>query len=132
MLSCNGIVFDPVPTVKDCAVVQSGSFASRKLALRRWERDYVPMFSPQIALDILLYAAVAEASGNPASAKEFHLALGHSKDRTREVAQSLLASHWIQHTPDVRDARVRRVTLTEKGRQLIHEYQRECLARTGG
>lgn len=107
----------------------SGSFAHRILALRKWERNFVPLFTPQIALDILLFAAAAESAGTLASMKDFYLALGHSKDRTREVARSLLASQWIALSPDMRDARVKRVSLTDKGRDLLRQYQMECAAR---
>lgn len=126
MLHCDGIAFDSSNQFDRATTVYSESFALRALALRKWERSYLPMFTPQIALDILLYAAAMEASGCLASAKDFHLALGHSKDRTREVSQCLLSSQWIRCTSDSRDARVRRVSLTDRGKDLLWGYQREC------
>lgn len=104
-------------------------FADRLLTLRQWERAHIPLFSPQIALDILLYAAAAEAAGRRASAKEFHLALGHSKDRVREVTQTLLTEDYIRYSLDPRDARFRRVSLTDRGRGLIESYQNEYVSR---
>ena len=106
-----------------------GFFATRLLTLRKWERRHIPLFSPQIALDIMLYAAASEADGRQASAKEFHLALGHSKDRVREVLQSLLTKSWIRHAPDPHDARFKRISLTAMGRELIGTYQSEYVSR---
>lgn len=98
-------------------------FARKLLMLRKWERDNIPLLSPQIALDILLHSAAAMGHRGPSPTKEFHLATGHSKDRVREVMRELVDQGLIRYLPDSRDARVRRIVATEAGLQLIEQYR---------
>jgi DNA-binding MarR family transcriptional regulator len=106
-------------------------FARRLLLLRKWEKDNIPLLSPQIALDILLYSAASIGDGGPSSAKEFHLVIGHSKDRVREIMRDLIEQGLLRDMPDARDARVRRIVPTEAGLHLIDEYRNSLVRKLG-
>lgn len=118
--------FNPAPPLET-----PHEFARRLLALRKWEKDNIPLLSPQIALDILLFCTAAMGVREPAPTKEFHLMTGHSKDRVREVMKELSEQGLIRCVPDARDARVRRVVPTDAGLQLIEEYRKSHVERLG-
>lgn len=102
-------------------------FARNMLLLRKWEKDHIPLLAPQIALDILLYSAASTGVREPVPTKEFHLVIGHSKDRVREVMRELTDQGLIRYLPDIRDARVKRISLTDAGLQLIEQYRSSYL-----
>ena len=118
--------FNPAPPLET-----PHEFARRLLALRKWEKDNIPLLSPQIALDILLFSAAAMGVREPAPTKEFHLVTGHSKDRVRELMRELIDQGLLCDMPDSQDARVRRIVPTEAGLQLIGEYRNSLVSKLG-
>lgn len=115
---------------EDLDVARIRIFARRLLAMRTWERDHLPMVSPQIALDILLYSAASLDAPRPPT-QEFHRVTGHSKDRVREVMRDLMEQGLIRYVPDLRDARVRGVVATAAGLKLIDRYRVNLLGALG-
>ena len=102
------------------------SFAASMLKLREWERSRVPMFAPQIALDVILYAVANLSSGQMARTKDFHLAIGNSQDRVREVMRFLENDGWIRSEADPSDARLKRIAPCKKSIDLVASYQERC------
>lgn len=98
-------------------------FAASVLKLREWERSRVPMFAPQIALDVILYAVANLSSGQLARTKDFHLAIGNSQDRVREVMRFLENDGWIRSEADPTDARLKRIAPCQKSIDLVATYQ---------
>ena len=109
----------------------TAEFAHKLMTLRKWERENLPMFSPQIAVDVLLHCATSALYDEPAATKEFYLATGHSKDRLREIVQHLIDQGLVCYLIDPRDTRVKRVMLTPKGAGLVERYRGEMMRRVG-
>lgn len=109
----------------------TAEFAHKLMTLRKWERENLPMFSPQIAVDVLLHCAASALYDEPAASKEFHLATGHSKDRVREIVQQLIDQGIVCYLVDPRDTRVKRVMLTPRGAALVENYRRELVECVG-
>lgn len=118
---------------KPSALIDIGTaeFAHKLITLRKWERENLPMFAPQIAVDVLLHCAASALCDEPAASKEFHLATGHSKDRVREIVQQLIDLGVVCYLIDPRDTRVKRVMLTPRGATLVENYRRELLGCVG-
>lgn len=108
---------------KDFVDPDLASFAASMLKLREWERSHVPMFAPQIALDIILYAVANMGVGRLARTKDFHLAIGNSQDRVREVMRFLENDGWIRSEADASDARLKRIAPSKKSIDLVASYQ---------
>lgn len=94
------------------------------LSLREWERTQIPLFAPQIALDVLLHVAACSAQGRTVKMKEIYLAVGYSQDRIREVVKELIAGDWLSCIRDHRDGRSRLVVATAKALDLLEAYMR--------
>lgn len=109
----------------------TAEFAHKLMALRKWERENLPMFSPQIAMDVLLHCASSALYDEPAATKEFYLTTGYSKDRLREIAQQLIDQGLVCYLIDPQDTRVKRVMLTPKGALLVDRYRAEMLKHVG-
>lgn len=92
------------------------------LARRIWERERFPLFKPQIALDIILYSTLQSERGSPACAKDFHIAIGSSPDRVRQVLNQLEHDGWIRSFADRQDARLRRIVPTARALEMVEEY----------
>ena len=118
-----------LPKLSGLVGSSTAEFAHKLMALRKWERENLPMFSPQIAVDVLLHCAASALDDEPAASKEFHLATGHSKDRVREVVQQLIDLGVVCYLVDPRDTRVKRVMLTPRGAALVERYRQEMVER---
>lgn len=105
------------------------AFARDLLLQRWWEREHIPLYSPQISFDLLLFIADVENSKTQPKAKDIHLAVGFSQDRVRDVLKTLKSTNWIEFQTDPKDARVRRVRLSEKGRRLLDECRNQYIKR---
>ncbi len=92
------------------------------LSRRAWERQQLPLFKPQIAFDIILYCTLYAARNTPACTKDFHLAIGSSQDRVRQVLKELARDGWIYSLPDPLDARVRRIVPSAKALAMLDDY----------
>lgn len=92
------------------------------LARRAWERQHVPLFKPQIAFDIILYCTLRSERSTPARPKDFHLAIGSSQDRVRQVLGELARDGWIEIAPDPSDARMKRIMPTARALAVIDDY----------
>jgi len=104
------------------------SFTAACLETRRWEKTNIPFFSPQIALDIALYATAARLENQTIASKTVHLTVGYSPDRVREVLISLEADGWISKVPHRHDGRIRLIEATDKLIALMSQYeQAKCL-----
>lgn len=119
-----------LPRASSLVETETATFAHKQLTLRKWERKNLPMFAPQIAVDVLLHCAAATVYGEFAAAKDFHLVTGHSKDRVREILQQLIDQGFICYLVDPRDTRVRRVMLTPRGAVLMEKYRRAVVEHT--
>lgn len=107
------------------------SFAEGSLAIRRWERNFVPFSSPQIALDIALYATASKLKNRFVSSKSVHLTVGHSADRVREVLTELISGGWIAKTQHPHDKRIRLIEATDRLIALMLEYEKCTRTRLG-
>lgn len=105
------------------------AFAEGTLALRQWERNCVPFCSPQIALDIALYATAAKLRNHFIVSKSVHLTVGYSADRVREVVADLVSGGWILKTQHPSDKRVRVLEATDKLMRLMSEYEKRIRLR---
>lgn len=77
-----------------------------------WERLHAPLFTPQIGLDVLLYATACDLAGNPACAIDLHLVLKVSKDGVRQVTRLLGRDGLIVCGVDANDSRLKRLLPT--------------------
>lgn len=98
------------------------SFLNAQLSIRKWERAHIPFLSPQIALDIVIYAAALRLEQRPLPSKNVHLTVGHSADRVREVLSELVAEGWIERVVDPSDRRIRLIRATDKLLNLMEDY----------
>jgi hypothetical protein len=99
------------------------SFPKLCLEARRWEKRNIPFASPQIALDIALYATAARLEGQPIASKTVHLTVGYSADRVREVLMELERGGWISKLPHRRDRRIRLIEATDKLVALMLRFE---------
>lgn len=90
--------------------------------IRLWERQNIPLLTPLISLDILVLAASAKLQGKELAAKTFHLTLGYSEDRTREIIQHLEIDGWLRSSWSQEDKRMKIVTATEKLMRVMEGY----------
>lgn len=102
-------------------------FVSNWISLRRWERSSVPFSSPQIALDVALFATLMRLEGRVIPAKSAHLSVGHSADRAREIVNMLVADGWICRKSHPGDGRIRLLEATDQLVDLMMEYERGAL-----
>lgn len=102
-------------------------FLENLLSMRSWERQNVPLYQPQIALDILLHSSACAAKGQPAKIKDIHLAIGHSQDRIREIIRELVNGDWLIPERDKHDGRARRVLPSPKCLSLLENYRSRLL-----
>lgn len=93
--------------------------------LRSWEKEFVPFSSPQIALDIALYATAARLKNRLVVSKSVHLTVGYSSDRVREVLGALVADGWIEKTEHPSDRRIRLIQASDKLVDLMSEYKKQ-------
>lgn len=100
-------------------------FVEGALALRRWEKEFVPFSSPQIALDIALYATAARLKNRLVVSKSVHLTVGYSSDRVRELLGALVADGWIEKTEHPSDRRIRLIQASDKLMELMSEYEKQ-------
>jgi DNA-binding MarR family transcriptional regulator len=91
-------------------------------ALRLWERREIQLYSPQIALDILLHTTVATRRDQPAKIKHIHLAIGYSEDRVREIIKDLVANNFLELVRDQLDGRSKLVIPTAKTADILGKY----------
>ena len=99
------------------------SFPKLCLEARRWEKRNIPFASPQIALDIALYATAARLAGQPIASKAVHLTVGYSPDRVREVLIELERGGWISRIPHRHDRRIRLIEATDKLVALMQRFE---------
>jgi len=99
--------------------------------MRAWEREHIPLPSPQISLDVLLLAASRDSENGDVQVKNFHLALKHSEDRVREIIKSLVADGWLRMDEHSDDGRVKLVRPTDKLMLLLGEYERSLIEMLG-
>lgn len=104
------------------------SFLNATLAVRKWERANVPFLSPQIALDIAIYAAALRLEQRQLPSKNVHLTVGHSADRVREVISELVAEGWIERIVHPSDRRIRLIRATDKLLDLMNDYAHQTRA----
>lgn len=112
------------PADDTIAISELRSFVEGALAVRRWERNFVPFSSPQIALDIALYATASRLQNRFIVSKSVHLTVGHSVDRVREVVMELVSGGWLAKVPHPIDRRIRLLEATDKLVQLMSEYEK--------
>jgi len=93
--------------------------------VRKWERGNIPFLSPQIALDIAVYAAALRLEQRQMPSKNVHLTVGHSPDRVREVISELVADGWIERSADPRDRRIRLIRATDRLLDLMGAYAQQ-------
>lgn len=98
------------------------SILKHLLTMRLWERQNIPLLTPVISLDVLLLAAVAKLEERELATKSFHLSLGYSEDRTREVIQELEGAGWLSSCPSAYDRRTKIVFATDKLMGVMEEY----------
>lgn len=125
--------FDPPTSIllRDASTELLPSFPTACLETRRWEKANIPFFSPQIALDIALYATAARLQNQAIASKTVHLTVGYSPDRVREVLMSLEADGWISKVPHRHDGRIRLIEATDKLIALMLQYEqvkRSCIS----
>lgn len=108
-------------------IVALHKFVSNWISLRRWERSIVPFSSPQIALDVALYATLMRLENRVIPAKGAHLAVVHSADRVREIVSMLVADGWICRKSHPADGRVRLLEATDQLLALMVEYRKGAL-----
>jgi hypothetical protein len=92
------------------------------LVARLWERQNVPLLTPQISFDVLLFAAVSRLEQKELPVKTFHLALGYSEDRTREVIQALETGGWLLIRSSELDKRSKNIIATDKTLETLLQY----------
>lgn len=109
--------------LKDGSAGLLPSFPMACLETRRWEKAHIPFASPQIALDIALYAMAARLENQAIASKTVHLTVGYSPDRVREVLMSLEAEGWISKVPHRHDGRIRLIEATDKLMALMLKYE---------
>lgn len=112
------------PALDNADAIPLYIFSQGLLSLRRWERRFVPFSSPQIALDIALFATAARLDKRFITSKSVHLTVGHSADRVREVLAELVCDGWIAKTRHPNDKRIRVIEATDKLVYLMSEYER--------
>lgn len=113
----------PPLSLGDDGSVPLPSFPALCLESRRWEKSHIPFASPQIALDIALYATAAKLENQPIASKTVHLTVGYSPDRVREVLLALEAEGWISKVPHRHDGRIRLIEATDKLIALMLQYE---------
>lgn len=109
--------------IRDAGFALQPSFPTACLETRRWEKANIPFFSPQIALDIALYATAARLENQAIASKTVHLTVGYSADRVREVLICLEAEGWISRVPHHQDGRIRLIEATDKLIALMLQYE---------
>lgn len=102
-------------------------FVSDWMSLRRWERTSVPFASPQIALDVVLYAVAMRLEGREIPAKSAHLSVGHSADRVREIVSMLVAEGWLCRKPHPADGRIRLIEATDQLIGFMLKYKKGAI-----
>lgn len=99
-------------------------FLAGTLSLRKWTRENLPFLNSQIALDIAIFATSLKLDNQVMAAKSFHLAVGYSADRVREVVSDLVAGGWMLRTAHPRDKRIRFLEASDTLVALMASYER--------
>ena len=102
---------------------EPSNFPMLCIETRRWEKANIPFMSPQIGLDIALYATAAKLQNKDVASKTVHLTVGYSSDRVREVLIELERGGWIIRKRDRQDGRIRLIEATDKLIELMLQYE---------
>lgn len=98
--------------------MRASEVAQKLLAIRRWERRYMPIPSSTIACEII-YLVSARADTHPASVKDLYLDLHYSEARVSEVLRQLVQDGWIISSRSSQDGRIRQLYPSDQTKYLL-------------